>query len=44
MDPEQIIGQLIGSFLGGKQKRRRGGFGLPGLRRRQVGQRWAAAC
>lgn len=31
MDPQQIIGQLIGSFLGGKQKRRRGGFGLPGL-------------
>jgi uncharacterized membrane protein YebE (DUF533 family) len=31
MDPEQIIGQLIGGFLGGKQKRKRGGFGLPGL-------------
>lgn len=31
MDPEQIIGQLIGGFLGGKQARRRGGFGLPGL-------------
>lgn len=31
MDPEQIIGQLIGGFLGGKQKRRHGGLGLPGL-------------
>ena len=31
MDPEQLIGQLIGGFLGGKQKRSRGGFGLPGL-------------
>ena len=31
MNPEQIIGQLLGGFLGGKKKRKRGGFGLPGL-------------
>lgn len=31
MDPEQIIGQLIGGFLGGKRTRRRGGLSLPGL-------------
>jgi uncharacterized membrane protein YebE (DUF533 family) len=31
MDPEQLIGQLIGGFLGGKKSRKRGGFGLPGL-------------
>ncbi len=31
MDPERLIGQLIGGFLGGKQRRRRGGLGLPGL-------------
>ena len=31
MDPEQIIGQLIGGFLGGKKRRSRGGFGLPAL-------------
>lgn len=31
MDPEQIIGQLIGGFLGGKKTRKRGGFALPGL-------------
>lgn len=31
MDPEQIIGQLIGGFFGGRKSRRRGGFGLPGL-------------
>ena len=31
MDPEQIIGQLIGGFLGGKTKRSRGGFGLSNL-------------
>ena len=31
MDPEQIIGQLIGGFLGGKKRRSRGGFGLSDL-------------
>lgn len=31
MDPEQIIGQLIGGFLGGKSKRSRGGFGWSAL-------------
>ena len=31
MDPEQIIGQLIGGFFGGKSKRSRGGFGLSTL-------------
>jgi tellurite resistance protein len=31
MDPEQIIGQLIGGFLGGKTRRSRGGFGLSTL-------------
>ena len=31
MDPEQIIGQLIGGFLGGKKRRSRGGFGLSAL-------------
>ncbi len=31
MDPERIIGELIGGFLGGRTKRRRGGFGLSGL-------------
>ncbi len=31
MDPEQIIGQLIGGFLGGKKQRRHGGFRVPGL-------------
>lgn len=31
MDPEQIIGQLIGGFLGGKKRRSRGGFGLSTL-------------
>jgi uncharacterized membrane protein YebE (DUF533 family) len=41
MDPDQIIGQLIGSFLGGKQSRRRGGLGLPnlGLGNRAYGRR-----
>ena len=39
MDPEQIIGQLIGGFFGGKSKRSRGGFGLStlGLGRRGRG-------
>jgi uncharacterized membrane protein YebE (DUF533 family) len=31
MDPEQIIGQIIGGMFGGKKSRTRGGFGLPGL-------------
>jgi tellurite resistance protein len=31
MDPERIIGELIGGFLGGKQRRSRGGFGLGDL-------------
>jgi len=31
MDPERLIGELIGGFLGGKSKRRRGGFDLSGL-------------
>ena len=31
MDPEQIIGQLIGGFFGGKSKRSRGGLGLSTL-------------
>jgi uncharacterized membrane protein YebE (DUF533 family) len=31
MDPEQIIGQLIGGFFGGKSKRSRGGFGVSTL-------------
>ena len=31
MDPEQIIGQLIGGFLGGKKRRSRGGYGLSTL-------------
>lgn len=31
MDPERIIGELIGGMLGGRKNRRRGGFGLPGL-------------
>ncbi len=31
MDPEQIIGQLIGGFLGGKSRRSRGGMGLSAL-------------
>ena len=39
MDPEQIIGQLIGSFLGGKQSRRHGGLGLSGLGGRSYGRR-----
>jgi uncharacterized membrane protein YebE (DUF533 family) len=39
MNPEQIIGQLIGGFLGGKKKRKRGGFGLPGLGGYGVGSR-----
>ncbi len=33
MDPERLIGELIGGFLGGKKKRRRGGFGLSGVGR-----------
>lgn len=28
MDPERLIGELVGGFLGGKKKRRRGGLGL----------------
>lgn len=28
MDPERLIGELIGGFLGGKKKRRHGGLGL----------------
>jgi len=31
MDPEQIIGQLIGGFLGGRAKRSRGGLALSAL-------------
>lgn len=31
MDPEQLIGQLIGGFLGGKAKRSRGGLALSAL-------------
>lgn len=31
MDPEQLIGQLIGGFLGGKKKRRKGGLDLGSL-------------
>lgn len=32
-----MIGELIGGFLGGKQSRKRGGFGLPGLGARRRG-------
>jgi len=28
MDPERLIGELVGGFLGGKKKRRQGGLGL----------------
>ncbi|BCS34305.1 hypothetical protein TBR22_A35350 [Luteitalea sp. TBR-22] len=31
MDPERLIGELVGGFLGGKTKRRRGGFDLSSL-------------
>jgi uncharacterized membrane protein YebE (DUF533 family) len=31
MDPEQIIGQLIGGFLGGKKSRKHGGFSVSAL-------------
>ncbi|HTV02662.1 MAG TPA: DUF533 domain-containing protein [Luteitalea sp.] len=31
MDPERLIGELIGGFLGGKKRRSRGGFGIGDL-------------
>ena len=31
MNPERIIGELLGGFLGGKKRRSRGGFGLGDL-------------